>query len=174
MGSPYIAEIRTFGFNFAPLDWAQCNGQLIDISQNSALFQILGTTYGGNGTTNFALPNLQDLVPVNQGQGIGLRNWPLGGTFGEQSHTLLINEVPLHNHTMTASRGPTNIETANPGSTSLPGEISRIGAYASTANSVLAGASIGPSGGSLPHPNIMPVLVLNYCISLFGVFPPHS
>ena len=98
MSNQYIGEVRVFGFTFAPIDWAKCNGASIAISQNTTLFQIIGTTYGGDGVNTFALPNLQDQVVVGTGQGLGLRNWILGATFGEANHTLTINEVPIHTH----------------------------------------------------------------------------
>lgn len=174
MSNQYIAEVRAFGFNFAPIDWAQCNGQIVDISQNPTLYQIIGTTYGGNGQTNFALPNLQDLTPLGQGQGLGLMNWSLGETFGEPNHTLLINEVPLHSHTASMALAPASSKTSAPGANSYPGEITRIAAYAKAANSILSQATIGNAGGSLPHPNLQPVQVLNYCIALYGVYPTHG
>lgn len=174
MSNQYIGEIRAFGFNFATIDWAQCNGQIVAIDQNTTLFTILGTTYGGNGQTTFGLPNLQDLTPVGQGQGLGLRNWPIGATFGEANHTLLINEVPIHTHAAAVAVGAATIETKQPTATSYPGEITRTFAYAPTANTILAPSSIGIAGGSQPHPNVQPILVLNYCIALFGVFPPQN
>jgi microcystin-dependent protein len=176
MSNQYIAEIRIFGFNFAPIDWAQCNGQTIGIDQNPTLFNIIGTTYGGNGTTTFSLPNLQDRTVVGMGQGPGLRNWPLGGVFGEANHTLLISEVPLHAHPATFAAGVTfGGQQATPSSTSYPGRAQTPSrAYNTAAGTTLAPATIGPAGGSLPHNNIQPVLVLNYCIALFGVFPPQS
>jgi microcystin-dependent protein len=174
MTQQYIAEVRIFGFNFAPIDWAQCNGQPMDISQNSALYAIIGTTYGGNGQTTFNLPNLQDRTAAGMGQGSGLMNWPLGGVFGEANHTLLIGEVPQHRHQATGAEVVFGLETAVPGSTSYPGR-SRTGhPYSPAANSTLAPATIALAGGSLPHPNVQPVLVMNYCICLFGVFPPQS
>lgn len=174
MSNQYIAEVRAFGFNFAPIDWAQCNGQIIDISQNPTLYQIIGTTYGGNGQTTFALPNLQDLTPLAQGQGLGLMNWNLGETFGEANHTLLINEVPAHTHAASMAAAPAASKTTTPSSNSYPGEITRVNTYATAANSTLAAATIGRTGGSLPHPNIQPVQVLNYCIALYGVFPTQN
>jgi len=174
MSQQYIAEIRAFGFNFAPIDWAQCNGQTIGIDQNSTLYNIIGTTYGGNGTTTFLLPNLQDRTPVGMGQGPGMRNWPLGAVFGEANHTLLISEVPMHSHTATAASAPAGSETAAPGPTSYPGEISRVFSYAPTTNGTLNSATIGSVGGSTPHNNIQPVQVLNYCIALYGVYPSRS
>jgi microcystin-dependent protein len=173
MSNQYIAEIRAFGFNFAPIDWAQCNGQTIAIDQNATLFNIIGTTYGGNGTTTFNLPNLQDRTAVGMGQAPGLMNWPLGATFGEANHTLLISEVPLHGHAATFGVSAEH-ETTIPSSISYPGRAEPGRAYSPSASTTLAPATIGIAGGSLPHNNIQPVLVLNYCIALFGVFPPQA
>jgi len=174
MSQQYIAEIRAFGFNFAPVDWAQCNGQSIGIDQNSTLFNIIGTTYGGNGTTTFNLPNLQDRTAVGMGQQAGMMNWPLGQVFGEPNHTLLISEVPQHLHQVTAAEAGFSFETAAPGSTSYLGRAQNGHAYATTANSNLGSATIAAFGGSLPHNNIQPVTVLNFCIALYGVYPPQS
>jgi microcystin-dependent protein len=162
MSNQYIAEVRVFGFNFAPVDWAQCNGQTMDISQNTTLFTLIGTTYGGNGQTTFLLPNLQDLTAVGMGQGLGLRNWPLGATFGEANHTLLITEVPAHSHSVTVGAG---VEFT---------QETRGRAYAPSSNGTLNSGTIGPYGGSQPHANVQPTLALNYCIALYGVFPPQS
>jgi|HubBroStandDraft_1064217.scaffolds.fasta_scaffold00266_26 microcystin-dependent protein len=174
MADQYIAEIRIFGFNFAPVSWAQCNGQPMDISQNSTLFNIIGTTYGGNGTTTFNLPNFQDRTAAGMGTGPGLRNWPLGGIFGEANHTLLAGEVPLHTHQATAGLAGTTVQVSSPTTTSYPGRPSNGFGYSTTANSTLAPATISLAGGSQPHNNIQPVLVMNYCIALFGVFPPQG
>jgi microcystin-dependent protein len=175
MSDMYIAEVRIFGFNFAPVDWAVCNGAVLDISQNSTLFQIIGTTYGGNGQTTFGLPQLQDLTTVGAGQGLGLRNWQLGATFGEVNHTLTIGEAPQHTHVVTAAAAPPASETKNPTANSYPGEVaSRYSYSTSPANTTLNAATIGVTGGSQAHPNIQPVQATNYCIALFGVFPPQS
>ncbi len=174
MSDQFIGEIRIFGFNFAASGWAKCQGQLQSISQNTALFSILGTTFGGNGTSTFALPNLQDMTVAGVGQGPGLLDWGLGGTFGEANHTLTINEVPQHTHTATAGDGvPIPQQLATPTATSYLGR-EKGGAYAATSNTTLAGAVIGMSGGSQPHANIQPVLVMNYCIALQGVFPSRN
>jgi microcystin-dependent protein len=174
MSEQYVGEIRIFGFNFAPTQWAKCQGQLLNISQNTAMFSILGTTFGGNGQTTFGLPNLQDRTAAGMGQGPGLLDWGLGGTFGEANHTLLITEVPQHTHTATAGEGVAfGVQTAAPTSTSYLGR-EKGGAYASTANTALASAVVGQAGSSLPHPNIQPVLVMNYCIAMFGVFPSRN
>lgn len=174
MSEQYIAEIRVFGFNFAPIDWAQCNGQTIGIDQNATLFNIIGTTYGGNGTTTFNLPNLQDRTTVGMGQQPGFSNWPLGGLNGTPNVTLLINQVPLHTHTLTAG------EVAAAGYVSAPSSNTYFGrgksgeAYAATNNNILAASSVGVFGGSLPHNNVQPVTVLNFCLALYGVYPPQS
>jgi microcystin-dependent protein len=175
MSNQYIAEIRIFGFNFAPLDWAQCNGQTVAIDQNSTLFQIIGSTFGGNGTTTFNLPNLQDLTAAGIGTGLGLRNWPLGATFGEANHTLLISEVPLHAHSATFGGGVVfGNQKTTPSPTSYPARAQANRAYNTSATTTLAPATLPPVGGSLPHNNIQPVLVMNYCIALFGIFPSQS
>jgi microcystin-dependent protein len=175
MSNQYIAEVRAFGFNFAPVTWAQCNGQTIDISQNATLFQIVGTTYGGNGQTNFQLPNLQDLTAAGMGTGVGLMNWPLGLVFGEPSHTLLISEVPMHTHSATFASGVSfeNQKTV-PSTTSYPARGQANHAYSAGSATILGPSTITPAGGSLPHNNIQPVQVVNFCIALFGVFPTHS
>jgi microcystin-dependent protein len=174
MSNQYIAEIRVFGFNFAPIDWAQCNGQTIAIDQNPTLFQIIGTTYGGNGQTTFNLPNLMDRTAVGMGQAPGLMNWPLGAAFGEANHTLLVGEVPLHAHPATFGIAGAENETTTPSSTSYPGHAQGSRAYNPSANTALAPATIGVAGGSQAHNNIQPVLVMNYCIALFGIFPSQS
>jgi microcystin-dependent protein len=174
MTENYIAEIRAFGFNFAPLDWAQCAGQTIAISQNSTLFAIIGTTYGGNGQSTFQLPNLQDLTAVGMGQGLGLQYWTLGEVYGEAQHTLTIGEVPFHQHAMNGAEGAPGDYLAAPTATSYPGRGKSGEAYAATTNTTLNVASVGLSGGSLPHPNIQPVQALNYCIALYGIYPSQS
>jgi microcystin-dependent protein len=176
MSDQYIAEIRVFGFNFAPLNWAQCNGQTMTISQNTTLFQIIGTTYGGNGTSTFNLPNLQDQTAVGMGTGPGLRNWSLGEVFGEANHTLLVTEVPQHTHQATGAVVPPADFVPAPAATSYLGRTKGTNfAYSSAApNTTLAPTTISLIGGSQPHNNIQPVQVLNYCIAMFGVFPPQS
>jgi microcystin-dependent protein len=175
MSQQYIAEIRAFGFNFAPVDWAQCNGQTMGIDQNPTLFNIIGTTYGGNGTTTFNLPNLQDRTPVGMGQGPGMMNWPLGLVYGEGAHTLLINEVPKHGHTANFAAGTAFTDELNsPTANCYPGRAQNGHAYLNAANSTLASAAVSLVGGSTPHNNVQPVLVLNFCIALYGVYPPQS
>jgi len=174
MSDQFIGEIRIFGFNFAPTQWAKCQGQLQSISQNAALFSILGTTFGGDGQSTFGLPQLQDLTAAGMGQAPGLLDWGLGGTFGEANHTLTINEAPRHTHTATAGEGVAfAAQAATPTATSYLGR-EKGGAYATTTNTSLAGTVIGQAGASIPHANIQPVLVMNYCIALFGVFPSRN
>jgi microcystin-dependent protein len=175
VGTPYLGEIKAFSFQFAPKGWALCSGQLLSISQNAALFAILGTTFGGNGTTTFALPNLQSRLAVSFGQGNGLQNWTLGEFQGEQNHTVTINEVPLHTHQATASAGIAfNQQAAAPGATSFYGR-ERGGAYSATTDgSTLHPSVISTVGGSQPHNNSQPSLVLNYSVALVGIFPTRN
>jgi len=173
MANPFLAEIRIFACNFAPVGWAMCNGQLIPISQMTALFSLLGTTYGGNGIQNFALPNLQGMAPLMPGQGPGLSQYVLGETGGETSVTLLESEIPSHSHTVQGN--------ANPGISSTPtngdwasAKANRRSAnlYSNSApNTSMSAQAIGPSGGGQPHNNMPPYLVLNFCIALQGIFP---
>jgi microcystin-dependent protein len=165
MSTPFLAEIRIFSFGFAPKGWALCNGQLLPINQNQAVFSILGTTYGGDGRVNFALPNLQGRVPVYTGDGI-----ILGQSSGEQAHTLSISELPAHTHTPVGNPG--NASTGNPTGNLWAGLSS--GGYLPTANTAMNPASILPTGGSQPHDNMSPYLVLNFCIALQGIFPSRN
>ena len=171
MSTPFIGEMRLFGFAFAPKGWAQCNGQLLSIQQNQALFAILGTTFGGNGTTNFALPDLRGRVPMHWGNN-NFGSFALGQRQGEEAHTLIASEVPMHTHVPVASSdaatisGPVNNLLAT--STQNP--------YASTlANPVtLQGGTVAPAGGSQPHENRQPFVVVNACVALIGVFPSRN
>lgn len=174
MSSPFVAEIRIFGCNFAPTGWAQCNGQILPISQNTALFSLLGTTYGGNGQSTFALPNMQASAPMHPGQGPGLSLHDLGETGGSEFVTLLESEMPAHNHFIKAVVEGGDVQT--PTSATALARSSDGNAYqASNAGLVnMAFQAIGPTGGSLPHNNMMPYLVLNFCIALQGVFPPRT
>jgi microcystin-dependent protein len=180
MSSPFVAEIRMFGFNFAPTGWAQCNGQLLPISQNTALFSLLGTFYGGDGKSTFALPNLQGSVGVNQGQGKGLQEWFLGQEQGSETETLLITEIPLHNHNIAASSA--NATVADPtgavlgrGNFSFQGNNGAVQMYSDSApNTTMNQLAVGVGGGGLPHNNLMPYLTVNFCIAMQGVFPPRQ
>jgi microcystin-dependent protein len=178
---PFLAEIRPFPFNFAPLGWAMCNGQILAISQNTALFSLLGTQFGGNGTSNFALPNLQGLVPLNSGQGPGLSPYNIGDTGGETAVTVLQTQLPQHSHALNAAAA--SATTNSPSGALIAeghGSIGRGGAftietYAGSGNAAqLAPSQMTPSGGSQPHNNIQPYLTLNFCIALQGIFPARS
>lgn len=173
MSSPFVAEIRIFPFNFAPKGWAFCNGQLMPLSQNTALFSLLGTYYGGDGKSTFALPNLQGSAPMHAGQGPGLSLYDLGETGGESAVTLIQTEMPAHSHQASGASGsgPTspadNTWGALPGRTPPP-------LYADGSANVLMGNALSISGGSLPHNNMQPYLALNFCIALQGVYPPRT
>jgi microcystin-dependent protein len=180
MAEPFLAQIGLFPFNFAPRGWALCNGQILSISQNTALFALLGTTYGGNGTTNFALPNLQGSVPVGFGQGPGLSLYDLGESGGTAFVTLLTSEMPLHTHfaNATTDRGNSTVATGNVPATGAAGTpqkptVAKI--YSSNApNTQLNPAALSVAGGSQPHNNMQPYLTLNFCIALQGIFPSRS
>ena len=169
MADPFLAEIRIFPFNFAPKGWAFCDGQLMPISQNTALFALLGTYYGGDGKSTFALPNLQGCSPMHPGQGQGLSERFLGEEGGEESVTLLISEIPIHTHAMMTVDGDPAESSDAAGNTLAR---SSLNVYTPAANlSAMAPETLTPAGGSLPHNNLQPYLVLNYCIALQGIFP---
>jgi microcystin-dependent protein len=175
MSDPFVAEIRVVGFNFAPTGWAQCNGQLLPISQNTALFSLLGTFYGGDGKSTFALPDLTGSVPVHQGQGPGLSEYFLGQTGGVSSVTLLTSEMPFHNHGLLGSIDDGQFPVPQPDralATSNPGFAYQTDTSANLGLMNFQEFSI--AGGSLPHNNIQPALVLNYIIAMQGIFPPRS
>ena len=166
MAEPFLSEIRIMSFNFAPKGWAQCNGQLLPINQNQALFSLLGTTYGGNGQTTFALPNNQGRTPLHMGGG-----HTLGEQGGEQAHTLTVQEMPTHTHPVTATSNAADLNVAT--------NASRLGSvnngYTPAANLVaMSPQEVTNSGGSQPHLNMQPFLALNFCIALQGIFPSQS
>jgi microcystin-dependent protein len=177
MSNPFVAEIRIFPFNFAPKGWAFCAGQLMPISQNTALFSLLGTFYGGDGKSNFALPNLQGSVPIQQGQGAGLSLYDLGQTGGVEFVTLLTSEMPSHNHTVRGDFDNNNA-TATSTNNAVPvnaGTTKKTFSNSTTPQLVTMNPSmIGVVGGNSPHNNLMPYLTLNYCIALQGVFPARN
>ncbi len=174
MADPFVAEIRIVPFNFAPKGWAWCDGQLLPLSQNTALFSLLGTTYGGNGQSNFALPNLQGSAVLGPGQGPGLSLRDLGEVGGSQSVNLIESELPSHAHAMQAIAFPANSSVVSTGSAiarSVGGS-----AYAPTGGpaSIMAPQALAPVGGDLPHNNMMPYLTMYFIIALQGVFPPRT
>ncbi|MFT3743528.1 MAG: tail fiber protein [Pyrinomonadaceae bacterium] len=163
MAEPFLSEIRLMSFVFAPQGWALCNGQLLPINQNQGLFSLLGTTFGGNGTTNFALPDLRGRVPIHVGSG-----HTLGDRGGEQAHTLSISELPTHTHVANATSNAADVNA--PANTTLLGTVANV--YTSpAAMTSLAPGEIGNIGGSQAHLNMQPFLVLSYCIALQGIFP---
>ena len=170
---PFIAEIRIFPLNFAPRGWAFCNGQLIGISQNTALFSLLGTTYGGDGRTTFALPNLQGRIPMHPGQSPGLPNYDLGESGGSTAVMLQESQMPAHTHAWMASnqtaedRTPANEFVARATGGTL---------YTTTSDGLtpMASGAVAPVGGGQPHNNLQPYLTVNFCIALQGIFPPRS
>jgi microcystin-dependent protein len=175
MVDPFVAEIRIVGFNFAPTGWAQCNGQLLPISQNTALFSLLGTFYGGDGKSTFALPDFQGSVPIHQGQGPGLSDRFLGEQSGVDFITLLQSEIPIHSHPVNVVGDPGEIATPGPTTTLARSQGGQ--AYQTTVNAGLvnmAFQTLAPAGGGLPHNNLMPYLVLNFIIAMQGVFPPRT
>lgn len=172
MADPFVAEIRIFAFNFAPRGWAWCDGQLLPLSQNTALFSLLGTTYGGNGKSNFALPDLQGRAPMHPGQGPGLSLHDLGETGGSDTVSLLESEMPNHTHNLMAS--VVNSQVTTPAGTAT-GRGNPVPIYTTTLTPVnMAEECLAPSGGDQPHNNMMPYLTHYFCIAMQGVFPPRS
>jgi microcystin-dependent protein len=168
MAEPFLSEIRIMSFGFAPKGWALCNGQLLPINQNQALFSLLGTTYGGDGRVNFGLPNLQGNVPIHMGSG-----HTLGERGGEQGHTLSIAEIPTHVHTLKAST--TTATTVSPDVNTVISASTPQAIYGTAANLLaMAPNSIGNVGGSQAHLNMQPFLVLNFSIALQGIFPSQT
>jgi microcystin-dependent protein len=174
MANPYVAEIRIFPFNFAPRGWAMCNGQLLPISQNTALFSLLGTTYGGDGKSNFALPNLQGCAPMDPGQGPGLSLHDLGETGGSQTVTLLTSEMPAHSHSFSADPSAKKESTSVANNTPAAAAAGESFYSTSTPNAQMHGQTLSPTGGNLPHDNMQPYLGLNFCIALQGIYPPRT
>jgi microcystin-dependent protein len=173
MADPFVAEIRIFPFNFAPRGWAWCDGQLLPLSQNTALFSLLGTTYGGNGKSNFALPDLQGRAPMHPGQGPGLSLHDLGETGGSETVTLLESEIPSHSHALMTRNDPGEDRLVNPTEAiarSTGGQLfAAPGAIVSMSDQTLP-----PAGGDQPHNNLQPYLTFYFCIALQGVFPPRG
>lgn len=177
MSEPFLGEIRMFGGNFAPAGWAFCNGQLLSISQNTALFSILGTYFGGDGQTTFGLPDLRSRVPVNQGQGPGLSAYTPGQQGGSEQIALLQNQMPAHTHTVSASGAAATSSTAAGNllatATAARGQ-SAPEIYGSTAPAIMNATMINSAGNSLPHANIQPFLCVTFIIALQGIYPSRS
>lgn len=168
MGTPYLAELKLVSFNFAPKGWAVCNGQLLPINQNQAIFSLVGTYYGGNGQSNFALPNLQGRTPISMSS-----NFVMGEVGGEENHTLLSTEVPTHTHLVNALKSNATLDL--PTGNYFANATGTLTVYNSLASPVaLNGATISPVGGSQPHSNLQPYLVMNWIISLQGIFPSRN
>ncbi len=174
MADPFVAEIRIFPFNFAPKGWAWCDGQLLPLSQNTALFSLLGTTYGGDGKSNFALPDLQGRAPMHPGQGPGLSLHDLGETGGSETVSLLESEIPAHSHGLRASSDAADLFGPGP-QTSLASSTGGTAYQPSNANLVMMAPEVlAPAGGDQPHNNMQPYLTFYFCIALQGVFPPRG
>ena len=169
---PFVAEIRIFPFNFAPKGWAFCDGQILPLSQNTALFSLLGTTYGGDGKSNFALPNMQGNVPMHPGQGPGLSLHDLGETGGSETVSLLESEIPAHGHGLQVSAQDATTRIVG---TQQPASGVGVSMYGPTpTNTNLSPNALAPAGGDQPHNNMQPYLTLNFCIALQGVYPPRT
>jgi microcystin-dependent protein len=179
MSDQFIGEIRPFCFNFAPVGWALCNGQLLSIQQNAALFSLLGTQYGGNGTSTFALPNLQSQVPMHFGTDVNGITYTLGEAAGEETVTLSLQEIPSHNHTFSGTASSAN--SVKPVAGAALAAVHHQGGttpgfyYApDTTPQPINSGSLSPFGSGQPHPNVQPYLTINWCIALQGIFPPRS
>jgi len=173
MADPFVAEIRIFPFSFPPKGWAFCNGQLMPISQNTALFSLLGTTYGGNGKSTFALPDLQGSAAMHPGQGPGLSLHDLGEVGGSETVTLLESEIPAHTHLMRGTTGdPADVKIPNPNAAWGISQQAQI--YQGDNDVFMAPEALAPAGGDQPHNNMQPSLTLNFNIALQGVFPPRG
>ena len=172
MSEPFLGEIRTFGFNFAPVGWATCDGQLMSIAQNTALFALLGTQYGGNGQTTFGLPDLRSRVAIHQGQGNGLSPYFIGQSAGSESVTLIQSQMPAHNHTVAQ---PCSTDDPNAGSpkNNFPASVGT-SIYSNTSNASMGAGATGITGSSQPVPILQPYLTVNFCIALVGIFPSRS
>lgn len=175
MADPYLGEIRIFGFNYAPYQWAECNGATLPLRQNTALFSLIGIAYGGNGSTTFQLPNLAGRGFCGQGQGPGLSNYFVGETFGQAAVTLTVNEMAAHTHQLSAYEGGTGVKQAGPSASGALSASDVAAIYANgTPNQTMSPATVGFAGGNLAHENRQPGLPLMMAIALTGTFPQFS
>jgi microcystin-dependent protein len=170
VSQPFIAEIKMFAGNFAPRGYAFCDGQLLSIAQNTALFSLIGTTYGGNGITTFGLPDLRGRVPMHQGQGPGLTSRVIGELSGEEVHTLSTPELPVHNHSVGAA---TTASSKNP-TNNVPAFTAGGSSYAAAPTTTMNASMVGGGGGNQPHNNMQPYLVVSFIIALVGIFPSRN
>jgi len=171
MADPFVAEIRIFPFNFAPKGWAWCDGQLLPLSQNTALFSLLGTTYGGDGKSNFALPDLQGRTPMHPGQGPGLSLHDLGETGGSETVSLLESEIPSHSHPLKAEESDAQFLSPQG---NFVAALNQMYIPGNSVNTFMAPEALAPAGGDQPHNNLQPYLTFYFCIALQGVFPPRT
>jgi microcystin-dependent protein len=169
MSTPFLGELRVVAYTFAPRGWAMCNGQLMAINQNTALFSILGTTYGGNGTTDFALPNFEGRAPIHTSN-----SFLLGASGGEQNHDLSPNEIPQHSHSINGSSANGNTQTAVGNTWAVEGSNTTFIYSTDSASALMGGNAIALAGGGQPHNNMQPYLVLNFIIALQGIFPSRN
>lgn len=174
MADPFVAEIRIFPFNFAPKGWAWCDGQLLPLSQNTALFSLLGTTYGGNGKSNFALPDLQGRAPMHPGQGPGLSLHDLGETGGSETVSLLESEMPAHSHAMRAYNDIADLQGPGPNRSLARSQNANAYQPSTSGLVMMSDQALAPAGGDAPHNNLMPYLTFYFNIALQGVFPPRT
>ncbi len=172
MADPFVAEVRIFAGNFAPIGWAKCNGQLLPLSQNTALFSLLGTTYGGNGLNTFGLPDLQGRAPMHHGQGPGLSLRDIGESSGSTTTTLINSEIPAHSHTLRAVNDVS--DATQPAGLSFARSTGAAVYGTAGPQKNLSPQTLSPSGGALPHNNLQPLLVLTFIIALQGVYPPRN
>ena len=171
MSEPFIGEIRMFAGNFAPRSWAFCDGQLLAVSQNDALFSLFGTIYGGDGRTTFGLPDLRGRIPLHQGTGPGLSNRRIGQKSGAETHTLSVNELPSHSHVLSASTSPAGDQdpTGNVTATSTSTNL-----YGNNTARTMRDDAVANAGGSQAHANVMPFLCVNFIVALFGIYPSRN
>lgn len=171
MAQPYVGEIRLFAGNFAPNGWMFCDGQLLPISENETLFVLIGTTYGGDGQSTFALPDLRGRVPIHHGSGPGGSHYVLAETVGSETVTLTVNQIPSHSHSLMANGSPAALLSASPAGNVLARPTSLDAYRLGWPGQLMAGQAIAPAGGSQPHDNMQPYLCINFIISLYGIFP---